>query len=635
MRVIAIRNSLRTRLILCFILVIAGVGVLSMLAGIYFIQDRIVRQAQNKVIQDLNSARLIYQSRLKEVENLIRLSADRFFIKESFLENQKSILRQEFNRILTHENLDFLTLTDDRGMIIHRAGQPRMPGGRPVYPKILSMLTAGRVMASTEVFSATDLLAENPALRDRVMVRTFSTPHAKLKQSADLDSGLVLLAIAPVFGNHADLLGFLYGGILLNKSDELVDRIKETVYQGETYRGREIGSATLFLWDVRIATNVRKHDGSRAVGTRVSAEVYDQVLIHGNRWLERAFVVNDWCITAYEPIRNRSGSIIGMIYVGLEEQKFTDIKKQSFLMFASITSLGIFMAVIIAWVLSASLLKPLNQLVQASEKVARGDFENSVTVKRMDEIGFLTDRFNQMTRALKEKENMREIFITLVSHELKSPLAAIQYNMNVMIEGMMGPIPDLLREKLFSLEKRIGLLIGLINDWLRLSHLESQDVLESMKWIDVNQLIKSVIDRHNPIAKSSRVRLEYQGFGHSLHMMAREDALQTIFANLINNAIKYNRRGGEVIVSLQKENDSIHMKISDTGIGIPRDKWPLIFKPFFRVREKSVEGSGLGLALVKKLVELHNGTIQVESAEGEGSVFQLCFPLSRFKMEDL
>jgi two-component system NtrC family sensor kinase len=633
--VTAIRNSLRTRLILCFILVIAGVGVLSMLAGIYFIQDRVVRQAQNKVIQDLNSARLIYQSRLKEVENLIRLSADRFFIKENFLENQKSVLRQEFNRILTHENLDFLTLTDDRGMIIYRAGQPRMQGGQPVDSKILSMLTDRRVMASTEVFSAMDLLAENPALRDRVMVRTFPTPHAKFKQSTDLDSGLVLLATAPVFDNHTHLLGFLYGGILLNKSDELVDQIKETVYQGETYRSREIGSATLFLWDVRVATNVKKRDGSRAVGTRVSAEVYDQVLIHGNQWLERAFVVDDWYITAYEPIRNGSGDIIGMIYVGLQEQKFTDIKKQSFLMFAVITSMGIFTAVIIALILSASLLKPLDQLVQASEKVARGDFDNSVTVKRMDEIGFLTERFNQMTRALKEKENMREIFITLVSHELKSPLAAIQYNMNVMTEGMMGQIPDLLREKLIRLEKRIGLLIGLINDWLRLSHLESQDVLESMTWIDVNQLIKSVIDRHNPTAKSNRVRLEYQSFGHTLHMMGREDALQTIFANLINNAIKYNRPGGKVIVSLQKENDSIHMKISDTGIGISRDKWSLIFKPFFRVQEKSAEGSGLGLALVKKLVELHDGTIQVQSVEGEGSVFQLGFPLSRFKTEDL
>jgi two-component system NtrC family sensor kinase len=635
MRVTVIRNSLRTRLLFYFIIVIAGVGILSMLAGIHFIQDRIVRQAQNKVIQDLNSARLIYQARLKEVENLIRLSADRFFIKESFLENQTSVLRHEFDRILTHENLDFLTLADDRGRVIYRAGQPSIQGGRPVGPKILEALLNRRVMAYTEVFSAADLLAENPELRDRVMIRTLPTPHAKFQRSAILDSGLVILATAPVFDNQANLLGFLYGGILLNQSDELVDRIKETVYQEETYRGREIGSATIFLWDVRIATNVKKQDGSRAIGTRVSTEVYDQVLVRGNRWLERAFVVNDWYITAYEPIRNGSGNIIGMIYVGLQEQKFTDMKKQSFLLFAVISALGILTAVAVALILSASLLKPLNQLVQASDKVARGDLDNLILGKRTDEIGILTDRFNQMTRSLSEKENMREIFITMVSHELKSPLAAIQYNMNVIIEGMMGQIPDLLREKLLRLETRIGQLIRLINDWLRLSHLESQQVLASMTWIDVNHLIQSVIDSHDPIAQKNQVHLEFQDFGQTLAMRGREDALQAVFANLISNAIKYNRPGGKVIVSLQKENDSICMKISDTGIGIPEDKRSLIFKPFFRVQEKSVEGSGLGLALVKKLVELHNGTIQVHSAEGGGSVFQLCFPLNRFKTEDL
>ena len=635
MRGIATKNSLRARLILFYISVIVGVGVLSVFAGIYFIQEHIVRQAQNKVIQDLNSARLIYQSRLKELANLIRLSADRFFIKESFAEDRKQVLKHEFDRILIQENLDFLTLADDRGIVIYRAGQPRMTGSQPVHPKIWEVLKNRQVMASAEVFSAADLLAENPALEDRIIIHTLPTPHAKLNQEPDVTSGLVFLAAAPVFDNHQHILGILYGGILLNQSDKLVDRIKETVYEGETYKGRETGSATLFLWDVRIATNVKLPDGSRAVGTRVSEEVYDQVLVQGNRWFERAFVVNDWYLTAYEPIRSGSDNIIGMIYVGLQERKYTDIKKQSFVLFAAITSLGILTAVIIALIFSASVLRPLNQLVQASEKVARGNFENSIPVKRLDEIGLLTDRFNQMTRALKEKENMREIFITLVSHELKSPLAAIQYNMNVMIEGMMGQIPEQLREKLLGLEKRIGQLIGLINDWLRLSHLESQEVMASMTWFDVNRLIKSVIDQHAVMAKTYQVELEYQDFGCALNMTGREDAVQTIFINLVNNAIKYNRPGGKVIVSLRKESDFIHIEISDTGIGIPQDKSPLVFKPFFRIQEKAAEGSGLGLALVKKLVELHRGTIQVQSVPGEGSVFQVRFPLSRFKREDL
>ena len=147
-----------------------------------------------------------------------------------------------------------------------------------------------------------------------------------------------------------------------------------------------------------------------------------------------------------------------------------------------------------------------------------------------------------------------------------------------------------------------------------------------MTWIDLNHLVKDTIHHQNPMARANKIHLEYQSEGNDIQMMGREDAVQTTLTNLIGNAIKYNRPDGKVIVTLQREQDSVHIRIIDTGIGIPADKLPFIFDPFYRIQEKrTVEGSGLGLALVKKLVELHDGTIHVQSKSGEGTVFHVIF----------
>ena len=124
---------------------------------------------------------------------------------------------------------------------------------------------------------------------------------------------MIIKAAAPIFDYEGKLIGVLYGGILLNRNFEIVDKIKDIVYRRETYKGKDIGTATIFQDDLRISTNVKTIDGERAIGTRVSEEVYDQVLIKGNPWIHRAFVVNNWYITAYEPIKNINDELIGIL----------------------------------------------------------------------------------------------------------------------------------------------------------------------------------------------------------------------------------------------------------------------------------------------------------------------------------
>ena len=135
---------------------------------------------------------------------------------------------------------------------------------------------------------------------------------------------MMLRAAAPVSTPAGRLLGVLDGGVLITRNYEIVDKIRRTVFKEEEYKGRPVGTATIFQNDVRVSTNVRSADGTRAIGTQASAEVADAVLSRGETWRGRAFVVQDWYLAAYAPIRDFSGATVGMLYVGVLERPFTD-----------------------------------------------------------------------------------------------------------------------------------------------------------------------------------------------------------------------------------------------------------------------------------------------------------------------
>ena len=138
-----------------------------------------------------------------------------------------------------------------------------------------------------------------------------------------------------------------------------MDRVRDTVFRREVYRDRSIGTATIFLDDLRVSTNVRTVDGARAVGTRVSDEVRKKVLDEGEPWTNRAFVVNDWYICAYEPIVDVDGKRVGIFYVGVLEQKYADLRRQAILGFAAITFAGLILAGITGLFLAQAILRPV------------------------------------------------------------------------------------------------------------------------------------------------------------------------------------------------------------------------------------------------------------------------------------
>ncbi len=137
----------------------------------------------------------------------------------------------------------------------------------------------------------------------------------------------------PIVDANGIPVGALVGGILLNRNYEIVDRIKSILFRDTKYDGKEIGAASIFLGDLAISTNVMDREGHRGIGTRVSKEVFEQVLEEGAPWIDRAYVVDDWCITAYEPIRDIQDKIVGMLYVGILESKYVVLKEKLIILF--------------------------------------------------------------------------------------------------------------------------------------------------------------------------------------------------------------------------------------------------------------------------------------------------------------
>jgi two-component system NtrC family sensor kinase len=214
-----------------------------------------------------------------------------------------------------------------------------------------------KAVSGTQILSREELLKEGESFAKKAVFLLIPTPKEKPTEKIEETSGMILRSEYPIFDFNGELLGVLSGGVLLNRSYEIVDRIKNIVFKDAKYKGKEIGTTTIFLGDLRISTNVMDKEGNRAIGTRAMKEVYEQVFEKGMPWVQRAFVVDDWYITAYEPIRDIQDKIIGMLYVGMLESKYALMKERIILLFFLFSMSGMLIAFMISFLLSWRILK--------------------------------------------------------------------------------------------------------------------------------------------------------------------------------------------------------------------------------------------------------------------------------------
>jgi len=228
----------------------------------------------------------------------------------------------------------------------------------------------------------------------------------------------------------------------------------------------------------------------------------------------------------------------------------------------------------------------------------------------------------------KEKKLIEENFITMVTHQLRSPLVTIGQYFEVILGGIVGDVSPKQKEMITKAKDRLEGLLELINDWLDIARLSNGQIMEKRKVISIGELVETIVDFVRPEAEKAGISVEILPKKGSDRVLGDKESLEQVFSNLIHNALKYNKSQGSISIKIEEREDCIATLIKDTGIGISKEHLPLIFDQFYQVSGtgKKGKGSGLGLSIAKKIIEMHKGNIQVESQKDVGSTFTVCLP---------
>ena len=632
--------TLRRKIVFFFLIVVVVGGSVALTLGIVLYGKTVLERARNQVKMDINSARVVYGQKIDNIQFLLQLTARREVIVKELKQRNTPLLKQTLEEIRLDNNLDFLSLTDERGIVLVRSRYPYRVGDDQSNEEMVSKALNGERIAGTQILSQEELNEEGDGLAEQAFMLFVPTRLEKQRARDRETSGMVIEAAIPVIDKNDDLLGVIYGGTLLNRNYEIVDRIKDTVYRGESYKGKDIGTATIFQWDVRISTNVKNSNGLRAIGTRVSRDVYERVLENGQPYVGDAYVVNAEYITAYEPIRDVLGQIIGILYVGILEQPFIDMRNQVIYLFFSIALVGVLVALIIGYFLARSMSRPIERLVYATQEISQGKFPTSLDIYSDDEIGRLANSFSQMSQSLqKTMGDLKELnkrylgLLGFTTHELKQPLGVLNGYI-IMLQGeTLGKLStDLQREALLEMRSSVNTLNDMIQKYLQLTKIEAGQLVVEKKRINIfKEAINPVLEGEAPhlSIKQMQVVIEERGKLEKMEITADPILMRIVFSNLVTNAIKYGRTGGIINLGFQEQDDTRRFHVKNEGPGIPKDKLMTIFDKFVRIDIKELGkqmGTGLGLYNTKEIIEKHGGKIWAESEEGKWADFIFVLP---------
>ncbi len=245
------------------------------------------------------------------------------------------------------------------------------------------------------------------------------------------------------------------------------------------------------------------------------------------------------------------------------------------------------------------------------------------------EVEQITDAFRHLMERVEATEKSRQEFVSNVSHELKTPLTAIKVLSDSLILEPEVPI-EMYREFITDINAEIDREAKIVNDLLSLVRLDKTSGELHIEEININELIEVIMKRLKPLALKRGIEMIFESY-RSVLAEVDEVKLSLVFSNLIENAIKYNRDGGRVMVSLNADHKYFYVKVEDTGVGIPEEEQALVFDRFYRVdkaRSRETGGTGLGLSITKSAVQMHKGSIKVQSIPGVGSIFTVRIPLS-------
>jgi len=529
---------------------------------------------------------------------------------------------------------------------------------------VLEDAGGGRAQTGTDAMSAAQLRLLNPHLAEQARTAILATANATPDDRASEERGLVIHAAAPVRDASGRVRGVLAGGVLLNNNLEFIDRLNEIVYPDGALLLGSRGTATLFLGDVRVATNVRLFEGGRAIGTRVSAAVHRSVLDEGQTWLDRAFVVTDWYVSGYEPLVDSHGRRIGMLYVGFLEAPFAAARRAALWGIVVLFALAMTVAGVFAYFWARRVFRPIERMHATMHAIEHDDADARVgAVASRDELGELAAHFDRLLdrlqaqaaslkrwgealdaevarrtaeleqavadlKAAQSQLVMNEKLAAIgqltagVAHEINNPVAVIQGNLDVL-RDVLGPVAKPVEPEVRLIQEqvhRIRLIVAKLLQFAR-----PQDYVGYLEPVAPAALIQDSLVLVGHLLKRGTIAVEQQ-LDSVRNVLCNRNELQQVLINLMVNAIQAMPDGGVLTLAAEDWDEldmpvGLRLVVADTGPGLTPGERERLFKPFYTARKP--DGTGLGLWVSQSLVERYGGRITVDSEAGRGSRFSV------------
>lgn len=619
-------------------------------------------EVQNRVGRNMNAAHAAYGNQLAILSALLRGTVRNPSLTAAVRRNQGVDLGDLLRDLNSHSNLslgpreapspssghaapqadstdvDFAILLDASGKVLCRSGSTLKGDDLSVDPLIAGVLRQRKTQGGTVVLSQERLRVEGSKLAQRAVIPILPTEAARSAKDTVCTEGMVAAVAVPVLDAEDRLQAILYGGCLLNRRNQMVDDLRQQVYRDELYDGKPIGTVTIFLGDVRIATNVMTKEGARAVGTRLSAPVCERVLEQGEKWSAPAFVVNDWYFTAYEPIKDPGGRVVGALYVGLLRSPFLHqchVINAVFLGFMIVTTLASLALLVLATELA---IRPVYHVVAMAQKVIGGDLSARVGIRPAGEAGVLCLAVDSMAQAIQEREEMLQQATRQQigrSEQLASVgrlAAGVAHEINNPLTGVLV-YSTLLREKEGLDEQDQKDLDTIIHETKR-----ARDIVRGLLdfaretparrvAFEINDLVRQTMQLLGKREAFQDINLVEDLADRLPPLYGDRNQLQQVLVNLALNACEAMPNGGTLLIGTSWEAGRILLRVTDTGSGIKPEHVDKIFEPFFTTKPVG-KGTGLGLSVSYGIVQQHGGTLEVESQEGKGTTFTIIFPVA-------
>ena len=331
-------------------------------------------------------------------------------------------------------------------------------------------------------------------------------------------------------------------------------------------------------------------------------------------------------ILAYTTIvKNSNNKVLGAYrwVVSLEE---VNSKKNNFTFILLTCCLGVLAFSALSGIFFIkSIVRPIRDVGNMARKIAMGDFDSRITIEKMDEIGELCDAINYMASELSESAHMKSDFISSVSHELRTPLTAIR-GWGETAKMSVGTDEELVRRGLDVVLSEADRLSGLVEELLDFSRMENGRLVLEARPVDVSFLLGEASDMYTELARKQGIDLIFARSAEAVIVSGDPNRLKQVFINIIDNAVKYTEAGGQVLVEQTLEEGCVRILVKDTGVGIPAQDIDRVKEKFYKAN-KTVRGSGIGLAVADEIIKQHKGLLFVESTEGVGTTVTIVLPL--------